>query len=191
MNAPRTTLSCLLALLGLGLISSVRADDVEMQLPPGNYAHKIGSRPIADPSGATHTRQEVAGRVCVAIFSAPNMSQGDRQEKWSNLLANKAKTKVSDDVVLVLVEDMSQAGPFKGMALDSMKKQFTPHSRPFLILDQDGSVFKKFGVPRDKTEILIYDKTGTLRDVETKLGEDDEDDTIRRIKAITRKLLAE
>ena len=181
-----------LVLFCLGIShQAVKAEDVQMVIPPGHHAPKIGTRPLADPSGATHTRQEVAGKVCVAIFSAPNMSQGDKQEKWSDLLANKSATKISDSVVLILIEDMSQAGPFKDMALDSMKKHFTPKSRPFLILDQDGSVFKKFGVPRDKTEILIYDKNSNLRDVEIKLGEDDEENTLRRIKAITRRLLAE
>jgi len=176
--------------LGISHLTA-KADDVQMIIPPGHHAPKIGTRALADPSGATHTKQEVAGKVCVAIFSAPNMSQGDKQEKWSDLLANKPASKVSNSVVLILVEDMSQAGMFKDMALDSMKKHFTPKSRPFLILDQDGSVFKKFGVPSDKTEILIYDKNSTLRDVEVNLGEDDEDNTIHRIKVITRRLLAE
>jgi len=166
-----------------------RADSVKMNMPPGNYATEIGTRSLADPSGATHTRQKVKNQVVVAIFSAPNMSQGGRQEKWSELLANQADTKVSDKVALILVEDMSQAGMFKGMALDSMKKQFTPTSRPFLILDEDGSGLKRFGVPRNKTQILIYDKKGKLRDVETDL--DDQATTINRIKAITARLLKE
>src|SRR5208282_605308 len=109
------------------------AQDVAMHLPPGTYATQIDTTPLRDPSGATHTRLEVKGKVVVAIFSAPNMSQGGRQEKWSNLLATQSTTKLSDSVALFLVEDMSQAGAFKGAALDNMKKQFTPNSRPFLI----------------------------------------------------------
>jgi hypothetical protein len=173
----------------LGTSGLGRAESVKMNMPPGNYATQLGTRSIADPSGATHTREDVKGKVVVAIFSAPNMSQGGRQEKWSDLLANKPDTKVSDKVGLFLVEDMSQAGMFKGMALDSMKKQFTPTSRPFLVLDQDGSFLKKFGVPRGKTVILIYDKRSKLRDVEENL--DDQDTTIYRIKVITQKLLAQ
>jgi hypothetical protein len=165
------------------------AEKVEMNLPSGNYAHQLGTGSLADPSGATHTRQEVRHKVCVAIFSAPNMSQGGRQEKWSDLLATQPATKVSDKVGLFLVEDMTQAGMFKGMALDSMKKQFTPHSRPFLILDQTGDVFKRFGVSRGTTVILIYDKEGKLRDVESDL--DDQDKTTHRVKEITKQLLAE
>ena len=117
------------------------------------------------------------------------MSQGGRQEKWSHLLANQPATMISDSVALVLVEDMSQAGAFKGAALDNMKKQFTPYSRPFLILDQTGAILKEFGVPRGRTEILIYDKQSMLRDVETDL--DDQDVTVQRIKTITMRLLAE
>ncbi len=179
----------ILSISMLALNGLLRAEVVQMNIPPGDYATKIGTRPISDPSGATHTKKEIAGKVVVAIFSAPNMSQGDAQEKWSDLLSTQPATKISDDVALFLVEDMSQAGMFKGMALSSMKKQFTPHSRPFLILDQDGSVLKKFGVSHNKTEILIYDKTGTLRDVENDLT--NQDLTIHRIKSITHRLLAE
>ena len=174
---------CGLLLTGSGL---VEAAAVPMNIPPGSYARTIGSSALADPSGTTHTRQDVAGKVVVAIFSAPNMTQGGRQEKWSDLLSTQPDSKVGDEIALVLVEDMSQAGLFKGMALSSMKKQFTPNSRPFLILDQTGEVFKKFGVPKNRTEILIYDKTSRLRDVELHL--DDEATTVSRIKSITRQL---
>jgi predicted transcriptional regulator len=173
----------------LGTSGLLRADSVEMNMPQGNYATHLGTRALKDPSGATHTSQEVKGKVVVGIFSAPNMSQGGRQEKWSDLLATQPDTKVSNDVALVLVEDMTQAGMFKGMALDSMKKQFTPNSRPFLILDEDGSVLKKFGVAHNKTVILIYDKTGKLRDAEENL--DDQATTVHRVKVITKKLLAD
>jgi hypothetical protein len=167
----------------------LHAQSLKMNLPPGNYATQIGTRTLADPSGATHTRQIVKNKVVVGIFTAPNMSQGGTQEKWANLLANQPDTKISDKVALFLVEDMSQAGMFKGMALNSMKKEFTPTSRPFLILDEDGSVLKRFGVERGTTQILIYDKKGMLRDVEEDL--ENESTVIARIKAITKKLLAE
>jgi len=177
------------AILLLGTSSLLRADTVTMNLPEGDYAKHLGTRTLTDPSGTTHSKKEIAGKVVVGVFTAPNMSQGDTQEKWANLLANEPSTKISDEVGLFLVEDMSQAGMFKGMALSSMKKQFTPKSRPFLILDQDGSVLKRFGVPRGTTRILIYDKNGTLRDVEENL--DDQDTTIQRVKSITKRLLAE
>lgn len=153
MKSTRRTLSVVgLGLLLAGASSLLRAETVTMYLPEGNYATHIGTRSIADPSGATHTRKEIAGKVVVGIFTAPNMSQGNVQEKWADLLANQADTKISDEVALFLVEDMSQAGMFKGIALGDMKKEFTPNSRPFLILDQDGSVLKKFGVPRGTTQ---------------------------------------
>jgi len=169
-------------------ITSIAAQaSVEMVVPPGNYQRHLGTAKLEDPSGRSHTKNDVAGKVVVAIFSIPDMSQGDTQQKWSDLLATNASTKVSDRVDLVLVEDMSQAGMFKGVARDSMKKDFTPDSRPFLILDETGDVFKSFGVPKGKTEILIYDKKGVLRDVETNL--DDEATTVHRIKVITSRLL--
>lgn len=172
----------------MGMVTA-RAASVEMTIPPGKYQRTLGDNSIPDPSGKLHRRGEVSGHVVVAIFSAPNMSQGDVQQKWADLLADNPSTRVSSRVKLMLVEDMSQAGMFKGMARDSMKKDFTPTSRPFLVIDETGDVFKRFGVPRGRTEILIYDKKGTLRDVETDLS--DTDKVAHRVKVITARLLAE
>ena len=171
--------------LGFAFSGLLHAEKTEMTIPPGYFARHLGQSALPDPSGVTHTQQEVAGRVVVAIFSAPTMSQGDKQEKWSELLTT-GSTRVSDAVALVLVEDMTQAGMFKGIALSDMKKQFTPKSRPFLILDQTGEVIKKFGVPRNQTAILIYDTEGKLRDVEVNLS--DAGETARRVQAISREL---
>ncbi len=90
---------------------------------------------------------------------------------------------------LVLFEDMAHAGMFKGVARSDLKKQFTKGSRPLVVLDETGSIFTKYGVPRDKTEILIYDKKGVLRDVEADLR--DSDKTVGRIHSITRALQAD
>jgi len=189
MNPKLKTL-LLTTLLGAISAGFAASDDVKMQIPPGvNYQMHLGTRTIKDPSGVNHSRADVRDKVVVAIFSAPNMSQGDVQQKWSDMLANNAGTKVDDAVVLVLAEDMSQAGMFKGIARDDMKKDFTPTSRPLLILDETGEFFKRYGVPRGHTQILIYDKTGTLRDVEPDLNDDKLID--HRVKVISHRLQQE
>ncbi len=178
-----------LALLIAGSAGGFAQTTYAFNLPAGYYAKKIGPELLADPSGETHSRQEVAGKVVVVIFSAPNMTQGGRQEKWSKILADDPGTRLSDNISFYLLEDMSAAGMFKGMARDSMRKDFTKDSRPFLILDETGEVFKNLGVPHNKTVILVYDKTSKLRDVETNL--DDSALTVNRLKFVTAKLLAE
>jgi hypothetical protein len=189
LTSPRLVAGLGSLFLSAALSGSTGAQEVQTYLPPGDYAKKIDTIPLSDPSGTTHTQQEVKGKVVVAIFSAPNMSQGGTQEKWSKLLAVDPDTKLSDSVALVLIEDMSQAGAFKGIALNNMKAQFTPQSRPFLILDQTGDILKRFGVPRGKTAILIYDKRSTLRDVELDLS--NQDLVLKRVTAITGTLLNE
>ena len=170
-------------------LSPLPAETIRPEIPSGYSKQRIGTIKLADPSGAFHSRSEIAGKVVVIIFSIPSMSQGDRQETWAGLLADNPKTKVSDAVGLVLIEDMSQAGMFKGIARDRMKKEFKPDSRPFLILDETGISRKRWGVPENKTQIMIYDKQGLLRDIETNL--DLQDATLHRIQAITHQLLAE
>jgi len=177
------------AALCVAALVVIAEDNVTMNIPPGDYAKKLGNNSFADPDGKRHSRQQVIGRVVVAIFTAPIMSQGDVQQKWANLLATDPSTKLPDTVALFIIEDMSQAGWFKGIARDDMKKAFTEDSRPFLLMDERGEAFKRFGVGRGRTQVLIYDKTGTLRDVETDLK--DTDLTVKRIKAITALLLAE
>jgi hypothetical protein len=167
-------------------VTAVKA--VEMQIPAGDYTRQLGNGSLDDPSGVPHTRREAAGQVIVAIFSIPNMSQGSYQEKWSNLLADQSDTKLPKSEFLVLFEDMAHAGLFEGIARSDLKKQFTKGSRPLVVLDETGAIFKKYGVPRDKTEILIYDKKGVLRDVEADLNGSNSDKTIARIHAITRAL---
>ena len=157
-----------------------------MQIPPGNFTRQLGSGSLDDPSGAAHTRRDAAGQVIVAIFSIPNMSQGNYQEKWAKLLSTQPDTKLPDSVFLVLFENMSQAGMFKGIARSDMKKQFTKGSRPLVVLDETGAIFTKYGVPADRTEILIYDKKGALRDVESDLS--DTDTTLHRIHSISKTL---
>jgi hypothetical protein len=179
----RSILFLLLAALEFG--SAARADDA-MVVPPGNYTRQLGNGSLADPSGASHTRHEATGKVIVAIFSIPNMSQGGYQEKWAKLLAHQPDTKLPDSVFLVLFENMAQAGMFKGIARSDMKQQFTKGSRPLVVLDETGAIFKKYGVPSDKTEILIYDKSGALVDVEQDLS--NTDTTLHRLHAITKKL---
>lgn len=158
---------------------------VSTTIPSGYIAKNLGKSVLADPTGVTHSKKEVAGRVVVAIFSAPTPSQGDLQKQWSSGLASA----LPSSVAFILVEDMTEAGMFKGIALSDMKSEFSPHDRPFLVLDQDGSVVKKFGVPKDKTVVLIYDTKGKLRDVEADLGNTSA--ATSRIVAIAKQLQAD
>lgn len=195
-TSPRCTTRLLACAIGsfVALAAASRSDaqsthsaqNVAMKVPAGEHTPPVTVIGLKDPAGKLHTRQEVSGKVVVAIFSVPTSGQGDTQKKWSKLLADKSN--VPSKAVLILVEDMTQAGAFKGMAQDKMKSAFKPDSRPLLLLDQKGDVTKRFDIPKGKTQILIFDKKSTLRDVEANL--DSEDTTLHRVRAITAKLLA-
>lgn len=160
-------------------------DTPSMHIPEGNYAKKLGNRSLDDPSGKSHTKQEVINRVVVAIFSVPNMSQGSKQERWSELLADDSTTKLNEKIALVLIEDMKQSS-FKGVARKRMEKEFHPKERPFLLLDETGEIREKFGVPKNATAVLIYDKKSNLRHVE---NNPPTHDSAQRIKMIAESLL--
>ncbi len=177
-------LPCLLVLVGFLAGFHLRADEHTASSVLGE---KVGRTPLKDPAGVSHTHLALEGRVGVVIFSVPDMSQGPSQRRWSAFLANDPASRVSDRVALVLVENMALAGAFSGEARDKMKEQFVTKKRPFLLLDETGETFRQFRIPRDRTEILIFDRSGTVRDVEQDL--DDRAATIARIKAITSQLL--
>src|SRR5579871_413913 len=80
------------------VVPVVVAKAVDMQIPPGDYTRQLGNGSLDDPSGAPHSRREATGKIIVAIFSIPNMSQGGYQEKWANLLANQSDTKLPKSV---------------------------------------------------------------------------------------------
>ena len=178
--------SIFLALI-LGLPRSSHAENTKMNLPPGMETARAGGVTLHDPDSLSHPRLDLGGRVGVVIFSVPDMSQGPSQRRWSAFLADKPESRVSDKIALVLVENMAEAGPFKEEARSNMKEKFALKKRPFLLLDETGATCQRFGILRDRTEILIFDKTGALRDVEQDLS--DKDQTIARVKAITAQLL--
>jgi len=161
--------------------SSPAAQPVVMNIPPGNYAKKMGNNAVEDPSGAMHTKQEVKGKVAVAIFITPNLSEGVKR-RWAYLLADKPSTRLPHSVALVMIQNIAAAGGFKKMPKDASKTDFIRGERPYTVLDYSGKVFKRFGITDKKTQILIFDKKGRLRDVEADLS--DEALTLKRIRSI-------
>ncbi|ACD82111.1 hypothetical protein [Candidatus Methylacidiphilum infernorum] len=154
-------------------------------IPYEGYAHHLPFPFLIDPLGIKHPREMFIGKISVFIVSVPNMSQGRKQEKWAKLLGEDPKTKLPSEVALILVEDISHAGFFKAMALSHIKKHFDEHSRPFPVIDYNGTLTRDFGVAKNSTQILIYDKSGNLYEVEKNL--DNVDLTLNRIhKAIQR-----
>jgi hypothetical protein len=172
----------------LGATMFLHAAEESMNLPGWVADHRVLRGRLQDPDGVGHKDLDIPGRVGVVIFSVPDMSQGPSQRRWSDLLARDPKDKISDRIGLVLVENMAAAGAFRDDAQDDMKQQFATRKRPFLLLDETGETFKRYGIPRDRTVILIFDQSGTLRDVEENL--DDRDATLSRIKTFTTQLMS-
>ncbi|SDT95582.1 hypothetical protein SAMN05444156_1045 [Verrucomicrobium sp. GAS474] len=158
-----------------------------MTIPPGDYAREMGDQTLKDPAGGRHFSADVKGYVVVVIFSVPDLSQGGRQKKWAKFLAEEGATRLPRAVKFALIEDMAQSG-LSGMARDEMKKEFAPKARPLLLLDETGAITHGFGIPRDRTQVLVYDKKGRLRHVETANPTPESAGRVRQIAAL---LLAE
>ena len=170
------------ALLLLAAAPCYAASPVVMTIPPGHYAKKMGNNTVKDSSGAVYGKEDVKGRVCVAIFITPNLAEGVKRH-WAYLLADKPSTKLPNSVALVMIENIAAAGGFKKMPMTATRSDFVKGERPLTVLDYSGRVFKRFGISDKKTQILIFDKKGRLRDVESDLS--DRVLTLKRIRAIT------
>jgi hypothetical protein len=182
---PTMVLFLLLFLCSSSLLKAAEKTSPNYSIHYDGYARHFPFYPLIDPLGKKHSINQFLGKITVFIVSVPNMTQGKKQEKWARLLGEDPKTKLPDDVALILVEDISHAGFFKGLALSHIKKNFNENSRPFPVLDMNGTLTHELGVPKNTTQILIYDKSGNLYQVEKNL--DNIELTLNRIhKAIQR-----
>lgn len=125
------------------------------------FPSSIPAASLKDPLGNIHTSTGKLAQPVVVIFSVPSMAQGGNQKGWANALGADPKTKLPKSVGFYLVENMSQAG-FGSVARDEMKKKYRLGDRPVLLLDEDGSESKTFGIPRNSTCVLVYNRSNKL-----------------------------
>lgn len=111
-----------------------------------------------DPAGAMHTHQELLERGAVIVVTIPNAKHGDFQSTWARHLEKQIP---AGGPRLVMVEDLSQSN-VRENALKSMKERFRPGQETMLLLDEDGSLRRAFGVQNDETVVLVYSKDGRL-----------------------------
>ena len=113
---------------------------------------------VRDPAGVIHTHKELLKRGAVVVVTIPNAKHGAFQSTWSNHLEKQMPV---GGPRLVIVEDLSQSN-VRENALKSMKAKFKPGQKTMLLLDEDGSLRRAFGVQNDETVVLIYSENGKL-----------------------------
>lgn len=125
------------------------------------FPSSIPPSSLKDPLGNIHTSTGKLIQPVVVIFSVPSMAQGDNQKGWAKALGTDSATKLPNSVGFYLVENMNQAG-FGSVARNEMKKKYRLGDRPVLLLDEDGSESKTFGIPRNTTCVLVYSRSNKL-----------------------------
>lgn len=118
-------------------------------------SQKLPQFSLKDPAGKTHTQEELAKNGLVLVVTAPILSNKEEQEGWSKYLVETKSGKAK----LALLEDMTPSY-FKDKALSQMKKEYKPGEEPILLIDHNGEVRKKLGVPEKETVVLVFDKKG-------------------------------
>jgi predicted transcriptional regulator len=120
--------------------------------------NKLPSFTLPDPRGEMHSSAQLIANGLVVIVSSPILHDKTPQEKWSRLLV---ETKGNHQASLILIEDLS-ASEFQGIARQEMKKDWQPGSLPLLLEDKTGRTSGAFGVGKESTKVLVYDKNGNL-----------------------------
>lgn len=113
---------------------------------------------VKDPANMVHTQQELLERGAVVLVTIPNFKHGIIQSTWSQHLEKQIP---AGGPRLVIVEDLSQSN-LRENARKSMKDAFKPGQATLLLLDEDGSLRRAFGIQNDETVVLIYGKDGSL-----------------------------
>lgn len=170
-----------MGLFALALVVSVLAEDKT------GYRASIPAGSLPDPHGNVYSTDGKLSRPVLGIFSVPNLTQGARQEKWADYLADQEETRVPSGVGFYLIEDM-EATAFREMARKRMEQVYKTGARPVVLLDEKGAMRKKFGIPEGKTVILLYDKKNHLRYVEEGPATEE---SVKRLHKVIQKILAE
>ena len=122
---------------------------------------------LKDVSGFTHTADEFLAHGGVIIVTAPNLSQGDAQHAWDAAFNGVAWP--AGGPCFALVQDMSQSW-FRGIVLGEMKEKYNPKGQPWLLLDEQGTVRKAFGLGENETVAFAFAPGGKRLGVETGTG---------------------
>jgi hypothetical protein len=117
---------------------------------------------LPDPHGKFYRTDGRLSRPILGIFTTPNYSQGDAQRKWVEILDGEGSSPAPSNFGLYLIEDMD-ATAFRSLARKQLQRKYKTGGRPVVLLDEDGSMRKRFGIPKGETVVLIYDKTNQLR----------------------------
>jgi hypothetical protein len=122
---------------------------------------------LQDPLGKTFASAALVRRGLVVVVTAPTYSQGDAQESWDRAFDGLAWSE--DGPTFAMVQDMSQSW-FRKTVLGRMREKYDGKSPPWLLLDEDGSVRRAFGLEKNATVAFAFSPGGRRLAVETGAG---------------------
>lgn len=122
---------------------------------------------LADPLGKTFASAALVRHGLVVVVTAPTYSQGDAQEAWDRAFDGLAWPEGGP--TYAMVQDMSQSW-FRKTVLGRMREKYDGKAPPWLLLDEDGSVRRAFGLEKNATVAFAFAPGGKRVLVETGAG---------------------
>ena len=150
------------------LASPVRVNPKEarVQRPlngPGPFGSSVPEFMLKDPLGIEKQGAKLYGACGMLIMlTVPSLAQYEKQVRWQKLLKS-AKWPERFAPTCVVLEDLSQQRMFKERARAAMKEKYVSEPGGVVVLiDEDGSVRRKFRVQENETVILLADSNGAI-----------------------------
>lgn len=129
----------------------------------GGWPEVLPSFRLRDHLDMVLTHDALRAQGAVVVVTAPTQAQGGTQRAWHEVL--KANAGHAGPMV-VMVEDMTQSW-FRHLVIARMKEENPTGGRVKLLLDEDASVRKAFGVTEGATVVFAFAPGGRRVRVET------------------------
>lgn len=153
----------------------------------GEYAEKVPEFSLKDPLGVVQDSQSLyAPNGMLIMLTVPNLTQYEKQKQWEKCIA-KLPWPARYAPRRVLLEDLSQQETFKDRVRTMMAEKYNPQGDIKVVVDEDGSVRRNFGVQNNETVILLIDAKGKVIHNEADFVEADMD-SARRLMGQVREL---
>jgi len=128
----------------------------------GQYVPEVPEFVIKDPLGTDIVSASLYNKTgMLLMLTVPNLTQYEKQKAWENYM-EKHPWPTANAPQRVLLEDLSQQETFKNKVRGMMKEKYDPKGSVVVLVDEDGSVRRGFGVQQNETVILLVDNSGRI-----------------------------
>jgi len=128
----------------------------------GAFCEFVPSFTLKDPLGSDIESNKLYSQNGMLIMvTVPNLTQYEKQKRWEKCIEKFAWPEFNAPKKVV-IEDLSQQETFKEKVRNMMKEKYEPNGEYTVLVDEEGSVRRQFGVLENETVLLVVDPRGNV-----------------------------